>query len=323
MNTKVGAGKTVMIGAVRWDTLCANGRQLLLDHGFALRENHRGQPYSAEDMYREAVGADAAVCGVEVWDAEILDRAPDLKIIARLGVGLDNVDLDSARSRGVDVVNVPGGNSLAVGELALSLILAVLRKLPTMNSKVRAGTWDRYVGQELTGKRVGLIGFGATARSLARLLVGFGCRLRAFDPYVDPVTAAALGVELASLAEVLDSDVVSVHAPHTPQTHHIVNAETLAQMPAGSVLVNVGRGPLVDEAALVDALASGHLAGAGLDVFETEPVEADNPLFRFDSVVAAPHAGADTIQAYDRIGLSTAQAIVDVFSGKRPAHLAN
>lgn len=323
MDTRVGAGKTVMIGAVRWSTLCANGRRLLLDHGFTLRENLGGQPYSADDMYREAVGADATVCGVEVWDAGILDRAPELKIIARLGVGLDNVDLAGARSRGVDVVNVPGGNALAVGELALSLILAVLRKLPTMNAKVRAGAWDRYVGQELTGKQVGLIGFGATARSLARLLTGFDCRVRAFDPYVDPATAAALGVELAPLAQVLDSDVVSVHAPHTPQTHHLINAETLATMPAGSVLVNVGRGPLVDEAALVDALASGHLAGAGLDVFETEPVAADNPLFRFDSVVATTHAGADTVQAYDRIGISTAQAIVDVFSGKRPAHLAN
>lgn len=323
MDTRVGAGKTVMIGAVRWSALCANGRQILLDHGFTLRENLSGHPYTSEDMHREVANADATVCGVEVWDSEVLDRASQLKVIARLGVGLDNVDLVEARRRGVDVVNVPGGNAIAVGELALALILSVLRKVPTINSRVRVGAWDRYVGEELTGKRVGLIGFGATAQALARLLAGFGCRLRAFDPYVSPAAAEALGVELAPLAEVLDSDVVSVHAPHTPQTHHIINAETLALMPAGSVLVNVGRGPLVDEAALVDALASGHLAGAGLDVFELEPVAADHPLLAFDSVVATTHAGADTAQAYDRIGISTAQAIVDVFAGRRPAHLAN
>ncbi|MEA4944395.1 MAG: phosphoglycerate dehydrogenase [Propionicimonas sp.] len=323
MDTNVGAGKKVMIGAVRWDALCANGRQLLLDNGFSLGENMSGQPYDADDMYREVADADAAVCGVEVWDASVFERAPRVRVIARLGVGLDNIDLAEARRRGVDVVNVPGGNACSVGELALALILSVLRKLPTMNNEVRAGAWDRYVGEELSGKRVGLVGFGATGRALAKLLSGFGCPVRAYDPYADEETASSLGVELVSLSAVLQSEVVSLHVPHLPSTHHIINAETIALMPAGSVLVNVGRGPLVDEAALVEALSSGHVAGAGLDVFEVEPVSPDNPLFSFPSVVATTHAGADTVQAYDRIGLSTAQAIVDVFSGKRPVHLAN
>lgn len=323
MDTKVGAGKRVMIGAVRWNQLCADGRQLLLDNGFSLSENTGGQPYTADDMYREASEADAAVCGVEVWDASVFDRSPKLRIIARLGVGLDNIDLAEARRRGVDVVNVPGGNARSVGELALGLMLAVLRKVTVMDAEVRQGVWDRYVGEELTGKRVGLIGFGATARALVQLLAGFDCRLKAYDPLVDPAAAAALGVELAPLTDVLDSEIVSIHAPHVPATHHIINASTLALMPRGAVLVNVGRGPLVDERALLDALASGHLAGAGLDVFEVEPASADNPLFAFPTVVATTHAGADTAQAYHRIGLATAQAIVDVFSGRRPAHLAN
>ncbi|MDQ7993452.1 MAG: phosphoglycerate dehydrogenase [Propionicimonas sp.] len=312
-----------MIGAVRWGSLCPAGRQLLVDHGFALNENHTGQPYTAADMHREAAEADASICGVEEWDEAVFERAERVRIIARLGVGLDNIDLAAARRRNVDVVNVPGGNALSVAELAVGLILAVQRQITTMNAEVRAGIWDRYVGEELSGKRVGLVGFGATARSMARLLAGFGCPVKAYDPHVDPRAAAPLGVELAPLDEVLNSDVVSLHAPHLPATHHIINADTLAKMPRGAVLVNVGRGPLVDEAALVEALASGHLAGAGLDVFEAEPPSKDNPLFSHPCVVASTHAGADTAQAYHRIGLATAQAIVDVFSGLRPANLAN
>lgn len=323
MSIDVGVGRRVMIGAVRWDELCANGRQLLLDNGFELAENLTGQPYDTADMLRVAPGADAAVCGVEVWDAAVFDAAPQVRVIARLGVGLDNIDLPEARRRGVDVVNVPGGNAVSVGELALGLILSVLRNLARMNSEVRQGLWDRYVGEELTGKTVGLIGFGATARALATLLAGFGCRVRAYDPFVAPEVPAGLGVQLCSLEETLNSQVVSVHAPHVPATHHMINAKTLALMPERSVLVNVGRGPLVDEVALYDALCSGHLLGAGLDVFEVEPVSAENPLFRLPNLVAATHAGADTAQAYDRIGLSTAQAIVDVFSGRTPAHIAN
>lgn len=312
-----------MIGAVRWDALCANGRSLLLDHGFALDENVAGQPYSHADMLAHAPTAHAAICGVEVWDADVFDHAPHLRLIARLGVGLDNIDLTEARRRRVDVINVPGGNARSVAELALGLTLAVLRKITVMNAEIRDGRWDRYVGEELSGRRVGLIGYGATARSFAALLRGFGCRIRAFDPYADPFSAAAEGVEITRLEDVLDSDIVSVHAPHLPATHHIINAETLALMPAGSVLVNLARGPLVDEDALVSALASGHLAGAGLDVFEVEPVRRDHPLFAFGSVVATTHAGADTAQAYDRIGLATARAVIDVFSGRTPAHIAN
>ncbi len=311
------------IGAVRWDVLCANGRQLLLDHGFELIENDTGLPYDKADMLRVMPGVDAAVCGVEVWDEEVLSAAPQVKVITRLGVGLDNIDLAAARARGIDVTNVPGGNAIAVGELALGLIISVSRQFGTMGVELRAGRWDRYVGRELTGKKVGLIGFGATARALTRLLKGFECDVVAYDPYADPILAEELGVRLVPLADAFDADVVSVHAPHLPATHHIVNAETLAIMRPGSILVNVARGPLVDEAALVEALNSGHLAGAGLDVFEVEPVDPSNPLLHLPNVAVTTHAGADTAEAYDRIGLATARAIVDVFSGRAPLNLAN
>lgn len=320
----VGEGRTVLVGPVRYAELCSDGRQLLLDAGFTLVENEATVPWEPEDMAPLLADADAAVCGVEVYTRDILEQAPNLRIISRLGVGLDNIDLAAARRRGVDVVNVPGGNAFAVAELAIGLMISVLRKIPAMNADIRGGRWDRYVGKELAGKTIGLIGFGATARAVARRLQGFDVTIRAFDPYADAAVAAELGATLAPLAEVVgDVDIVSVHAPHTESTHHLVDAALLAKMSPGTVLINTSRGGLVDENALVGALEGGHIAGAGLDVFEYEPVTADNPLLRFDTVVATTHAAADSEEAYTRIGLSTAEAIIDVFSGRVPEHLAN
>jgi D-3-phosphoglycerate dehydrogenase len=320
----VGAGKTVVIGAVRWDALCASGRAMLIDAVFSLVENEIGRPYEFADVAERIGSADAVVSGVEIWNDSVFDLAPRLKIIARLGVGLDNVDLDAARARGIDVMNVPGGNAIAVAELALGLTLSVLRKIPAMDTGIRRGAWDRFVGQELGGKAIGMIGFGAVAQTLARRLQGFGVSISAYDPYGNAEVAAELGVRLTDLhSAVSDADVVSVHAPHLPSTHHVVTAGLLATMKPGAVVINTSRGGLIDEAALVAALESGHIAGAGLDVFEVEPVSVDNPLLSFGTVVATTHAAADSVEAYDRIGRATAQAIIDVFSGRRPQHLAN
>ena len=320
----VGAGRTVIVGAVRYAELCGRGRRLLLDNGFTLIENETTVPWNADELHALIADADAAVAGVEVFDAEALAEARSLRIISRLGVGLDNVDLPAARAQHVEVVNVPGGNAAAVAELALGFILSLLRRLPQMDDAARAGGWDRYVGRELAGKTIGLLGFGAIARLLARRLSGFDVTIKAYDPYADPQAAVDLGVQLVSLAQaVADADIVSVHAPHLPSTHHLVDDALIEQMREGTILVNTSRGGLVDEAALVRGLASGRIGGAGLDVFELEPVDPANPLFGFDTVITAPHAAADTLEAYDRIGWATAQAIVDVFSGRMPANIAN
>jgi D-3-phosphoglycerate dehydrogenase len=323
-SSPVGHGHSVIIGPVRYAELCPAGRSLLVKHGFTLIENDQLTPWTAADLAPLLPTASASVCGVEVFDSETIAAAPELKIISRLGVGLDNIDLAEARSRGVDVVNAPGGNAMAVAELALGLLLSVYRQIPSMNDDIRTGTWNRYVGSEVGGKSIGLIGFGATAQVLARRLRGFDMDILAYDPFGDAAIAADHGVRLVSLADaVADVDVVSVHAPHIPATHHLVNADLLASMRPGTVLINTSRGGLVDEAALVAALSSGHIAGAGLDVFEIEPVSADNPLLAFPNVVATTHAAADSLEAYHRIGLSTAQAIVDIFSGLRPKAIAN
>lgn len=320
----VGAGRTVIVGPVRYPALCASGRALLLEHGFTLVENESTVPWTADELHARIADADAAVAGVEVYDADALDRADRLQIISRLGVGLDNIDLDAARARDIRVVNVPGGNAAAVAELAIGFMLALLRRIPELDAATKNGRWDRYVGRELAGKSIGLIGFGAIAQTVARRLTGFDVDLVAFDPFADRQAAERLGVRIVDRVTdvVRDVDIVSVHAPHTPDTHHTVDDELIAAMRPGTLLINTSRGGLVDEAALVRGLASGRIGGVGLDVFEVEPVAADNPLFSFPNVVVAPHAAADSAEAYERIGLATAQAIVDVFAGRVPAALA-
>lgn len=320
---RVGLGRTVIVGPVRYPALCPAGRELLVSHGFTLVENDSTLPWTAEELIARLAVADAAVAGVEVYDADALSHAPRLQIISRLGVGLDNIDLDEARRRGVAVVNVPGGNAGSVAELAIGFMLSLLRRIPEMDAAAKAGRWDRYVGRELAGKTVGLIGFGAIAQTVARRLRGFEVEVVAFDPYADRAAAAALDVRLVPtlVDAVSDVDIVSVHAPHTAATHHTVDDALIAAMRPGTIVVNTSRGGLVDEAALVRGLTSGHLAGAGLDVFEIEPATAANPLFALDNVVVAPHAAADSLEAYERIGLATARAIVDVFAGRVPAAL--
>jgi D-3-phosphoglycerate dehydrogenase / 2-oxoglutarate reductase len=320
----IGVGRTVLVGPVRYAELCGDGRGLLLESGFGLVENPEPVPYTQAELPDLVRDAHAVVAGVEIYDEDVLAAAPRLKVIARLGVGLDNIDLDACRRRGITVANVPGGNANAVAELALALMLSVLRRIPVMDARIRRGGWDRFTGRELTGKTVGLIGFGATSRELARRLRGFDVKLLVTDPALDAAAAAELGALAASLPDLLAmSDVVSLHAPHTPATHHLADAAFFRAMKEGAVFVNTSRGGLVDEVALEEALRTGEIAGAGLDVWEVEPVPATNPLLRLDTLVATTHGAADTVEAYRTVGLSTARAIVDVFSGRRPRHQRN
>ena len=316
------AAKKVLVGPVRYEALCAQGRQLLLDEGFELIENPGERPLTLDEMKPHLGEIFGAVSGLEEWTDEVFDLVPQLKVIGRLGVGLDNIDLDSAGRRGIAVTNVPGGNANAVAELALGLMLSVQRKIPQMGRDLRNGVWDRYLGYEITGKTVGLVGFGATAQYVARRLAGFDVGIVAFDPFGDAEAAERLNVRFDSFENVLaTADIVSVHAPHTPGTHHLINDQSLALMQPHSILINTSRGGLVDEQALHRALVAGTIAGAGLDVWENEPITPSNPLLSLENVVATTHAAADSAEAYDTVGMATAQAIVDVLHGREPKNL--
>ncbi|MEQ0647196.1 phosphoglycerate dehydrogenase [Mycobacterium tuberculosis] len=232
-------------------------------------------------------------------DAEVLAAAPKLKIVARAGVGLDNVDVDAATARGVLVVNAPTSNIHSAAEHALALLLAASRQIPAADASLREHTWKRssFSGTEIFGKTVGVVGLGRIGQLVAQRIAAFGAYVVAYDPYVSPARAAQLGIELLSLDDLLArADFISVHLPKTPETAGLIDKEALAKTKPGVIIVNAARGGLVDEAALADAITGGHVRAAGLDVFATEPC-TDSPLFELAQVVVNPQLVASPAEA--------------------------
>ncbi|MDT5320723.1 MAG: D-3-phosphoglycerate dehydrogenase / 2-oxoglutarate reductase [Mycobacterium sp.] len=251
-------------------------------------------------------------------DAEVLGAAPKLKIVARAGVGLDNVDVDAATERGVLVVNAPTSNIHSAAEHALALLLAAARQITAADASLRAHTWKRssFSGTEIFGKTVGVVGLGRIGQLVAQRLAAFGAHIVAYDPYVSAARAAQLGIELLSLEELLGrADFISVHLPKTPETAGLIDKEALAKTKPGVIIVNAARGGLVDEAALAEAVTSGHVRAAGIDVFSTEPC-TDSPLFDLPQVVVTPHLGASTEEAQDRAGTDVAASVKLALAGE-------
>lgn len=251
-------------------------------------------------------------------DAEVLAAAPKLKIVARAGVGLDNVDVNAATERGVLVVNAPTSNIHSAAEHALALLLSAARQIPAADASLREHTWKRssFSGTEIFGKTVGVVGLGRIGQLVAQRLSAFGTHLIAYDPYVSPARAAQLGIELLTLDELLArADFISVHLPKTPETAGLIGKDALAKTKPGVVIVNAARGGLVDEAALADAVRSGHVRAAGLDVFSKEPC-TDSPLFELPQVVVTPHLGASTEEAQDRAGTDVAASVKLALAGE-------
>jgi len=250
-------------------------------------------------------------------NAKLLEKATRLKVIGRAGVGVDNVDLEAATRRGVVVMNTPGGSSVTVAELALAMILSLSRHVPAATASVKAGKWEkkRFQGHEVAGKVLGVVGIGNIGSVLVERALSLKMRAIAYDPFISPEAAAKLGAELVDLDTLWrQADVISMHVPLTDQTRNLVNAATLAKMKKGAILVNCARGGIVDEKALADAIASGHLGGAALDVFEKEPPAADHPLFALENVVVTPHLGASTEEAQAAVAIAIAEQLVAYLS---------
>ncbi len=251
-------------------------------------------------------------------DAEVLAAAPKLKIVARAGVGLDNVDVDAATARGVLVVNAPTSNIHSAAEHALALMLAAARQIAPADASLREHTWKRssFSGTEIYGKTVGVVGLGRIGQLVAQRLAAFGTHVMAYDPYVSPARAAQLGIELLTLDELLArADFISVHLPKTPETAGLIGKEALAKTKPGVIIVNAARGGLVDEEALAEAVSSGHVRAAGIDVFASEPT-TDSPLFDLPQVVVTPHLGASTEEAQDRAGTDVAESVKLALAGE-------
>jgi D-3-phosphoglycerate dehydrogenase / 2-oxoglutarate reductase len=245
--------------------------------------------------------------------ARVLEHAARLKVVGRAGVGVDNVDLEAATRRGVVVMNTPGGSSTTVAELALAMILALARHLPAATASTRAGRWEKkkFQGRELAGKTLGVVGIGNIGSILVDRALAMKMRVVAYDPFISPEAAAKLGVALVDLDTLWrEADVVSLHVPLTEQTRNLVNPQTIEKMKRGALLVNCARGGIVDERAVADALASGRLGGAALDVFEKEPPPADHPLLAQENFVCTPHLGASTEEAQSAVAVAIAEQLV-------------
>ena len=251
-------------------------------------------------------------------DAEVLAAADHLTVVARAGVGLDNVDVDAATARGVMVVNAPTSNIVSAAEHAVALLLAAARQIPAADATLREHTWkrSRFTGVEISGKTIGIVGLGKIGQLFAQRIAAFGTTLIAYDPYVSAARAAQLGIELVSLEDLLRrADAFTVHLPKTPETKGLIGAEQLATTKPGVIVVNAARGGLVDEQALADALASGQVGAAGIDVYTSEPT-TDSPLFDQPNAVVTPHLGASTTEAQDRAGTDVARSVRLALAGE-------
>ncbi|MBI2824787.1 MAG: hydroxyacid dehydrogenase [Planctomycetia bacterium] len=275
-------------------------------------------------------GAEGIVAASKVrYNAVLFARAPHLRAICRTGIGYDNIAVDEATAHGIAVCNVPDGPTVSTAEHAIALLFAVAKNLAPATAALRAPDrfdfFTHFTGVELAGLQIGLVGLGRIGRRVAAMTRAIGMRVVAFDPFVDAAAAMAAQVEMAPSLETLlaTSDVISLHLPLTADNRRLLNRERLAIMKPGAILINTARGGLVDEQALCEALDSGHVWGAGLDVFDPEPPPSDHPLVRHARVVATPHTAGATAACKKRIWEGAIRQVLEVLDGKRPAHLVN
>jgi D-3-phosphoglycerate dehydrogenase len=254
-----------------------------------------------------------AIRSASTVNEAVLEAATKLKVVGRAGIGVDNVDVPACTGKGIVVMNTPLGNAITTAEHAFAMMLSLARQIPQANQTTHEGAWakSKYMGVELTGKRLGIIGSGNIGSIVAEKAIGFGLKVQAYDPYLTEERANSLGIKKVELDELLtSSDIISLHVPKTPETANIIDATAINKMKKGALLVNCARGGLVDELALRAALESGHLKGAALDVFAEEPAK-ENPLFGLENVVCTPHLGASTTEAQEKVAVQIAEQISD------------
>ncbi|MFA5388642.1 MAG: phosphoglycerate dehydrogenase [Candidatus Omnitrophota bacterium] len=249
---------------------------------------------------------------------DIIEAADNLKVIGRAGVGLDNVDLPAASKRGIIVMNTPGGNTMSTAEHAVSILLSLSRNIPQADASVKRGEWERkkFMGAEVYGKTLGIIGLGRIGTEVAKRAIAFGMKIIAYDPFLSVDKAKELGIESGELKEIFKrADYITVHSPLTQETKHIIGKEAIESMKQGVRIINCARGGIIDEAAVLEGIASGKIAGAAFDVYEKEPPAKDNPLFKSDKVVLTPHLGASTEEAQINVAVEIADSARDALLG--------
>lgn len=316
-------GARVLISAAGFGRISDLGLRLLREAGAEVMLSPGERAPDENTMRRLVPDADAVIAGTEPITAAVLASAPRLRVVARRGVGTDSVDVAAATARGIAVTVTAGVVTEAVADHTMALLLAVSRRIAALDRRMKAGAWERLAGTDVHGKTLGIVGFGAIGRAVARRAAAFDMRLLASDPQPDTAAATALGVRLCDLPALLAaSDVVTLHVPLGPTTRGLIGTDALARMKPGAILINTSRGAVVDEAALEAALRAGRLAGAGLDVYREEPTR-QTALVTLDVVVATPHVASYTVETTARMEEACARAVLAVLRGERPEHVVN
>jgi len=312
--------KTVLIGATNFSQNCGEGKRLLEAHGFQVIENPYQRPLTREEQEQYISEICAVSAGNEIWDREMISKATNLKIISRFGVGFDNIDVEACQEKGITVATARGMNGDAVANMAVAMILALMKKLVFFDRTTREGKWVRCMGHDITGKRIGLLGFGDIAQRVSKKLSGFEVELFAYDAFPNEARAQELNVTFLDLNSLLCScDVISCHLPSIKETYHMINGDVFNKMKKTAAFVNTARGAIVDEEALYWALKNGTIESAAIDVYEHEPIRMDSPLLTLENIIVTPHTAAESFEAFARVGLNTAQDIVNYFQGKNPS----
>lgn len=308
-----------------FENYCGRARRLLEDNGYEVITYKGDKVMSMEEIIAASNDICGAIVGCDEWNERVFSSCPNLRVLARFGVGVDQIDLEAAKRHGVKVITARGMNSQSVAEMTIAQVLAVYRNLINLDNTTRDGQWMRYAGRTINGKIYGLVGFGAIAQNVARVLVGFGVKeIIAYDTNPNHSIASELGVRFVDFKTLIsEADIISLHIPCIKETVNLIDDHVFDQMKRSSVLVNMARGPIVKESALYTAIKEKKIAGAGVDVFTTEPTNSNNPLFSLDKIVVTPHQAADTIETFDSISYHCAQAIIDVMNMKEPINWIN
>jgi D-3-phosphoglycerate dehydrogenase len=294
------------------DDVSDSGLQPLLDAGIAVEKRLKLSPTELTEALQGCTGL--VVRSETKVTSELLESAPNLRVIGRAGVGVDNIDVGAATMRGVVVMNAPDGNTITTAEHTIALLVSLARQIPQANSSLKAGKWERkkFIGVELQGKTLGIIGLGRIGRVVAGRARALGMTIVAYDPFIAPDQAHDLEIELAPLEEVyMRADFLTVHTPLTSETRGLIDREVLSKMKHGARIINCARGGLVDESALYEAIKSGAIAGAAIDVFSQEPPPADHPLLSLEEVIVTPHLGASTTEAQEGVAFTVAEQMRD------------
>ncbi|KGJ05459.1 D-3-phosphoglycerate dehydrogenase [Paracoccus halophilus] len=318
--------KTILVTGPDLDPLAA---KYVADHGYKTVHTPAYADSAVISDRLKQSGAVGIVSRMGRLDAAVMDGAPQLRVISKHGVGVDNIDLDAAAQRNIPVLVATGANAVSVAEHTIALLLTTVKRILPLDAGLRAGRWEKpgFQGRELQGATIALLGMGSIAQATARIARGLGLKIVGFDPYAPDEAFEAIGATRFDTFDAMlaEAEILSLHSPLTDQTRQIVNADAIARMPQGSYVINTARGGLIDEDALLAAVQSGHLAGAGLDSFAVEPPPADHPFWAEPRIVVTPHIGGVTREAGARVGVDAVRGIFDILEGTpvAPQRIAN